>query len=432
MALAYISLEKLYAYYLKHPYLTTDSRQVIPNSIFFALKGPRFNGNAFAAIALQQGAAYAVIDDVFYQQDERYLLVEDVLTSLQELAKLHRSNLAIPIVGITGSSGKTTTKALMDVVLSQRYQVYATQGNLNNHIGVPISLLSIKPSIEVAIIEMGANHQKEIAKLCEIAMPTHGLITNIGPVHLEGFGGIAGVMLGKGELYDYLSKNHGQAFVNSKDFRLLAMSQRLKNPIYYPQIDDTYTCSLIQATPYVIYQDCHGQTVPTRLLGKHQFYNVAAALCIGYYFGIAADKANQAIQNYQPLANRCQLIRKGSNSVLLDAYNANPESMKAAIQTLYSVQAEDKVLILGDMEELGTYSAAFHKNLVKLTTESNYRAVLLHGMHMQAASSYNPKAIYFKEKADLAAYLQQANFHHTAILIKGSRSLQLETLLEVL
>jgi UDP-N-acetylmuramoyl-tripeptide--D-alanyl-D-alanine ligase len=430
MFTSYTPLESLYEIYLQHPYISTDSRVVKTDSIFFSLQGPNFNGNKFAESALKQGAAYAVIDDISYQQDERYLLVKDVLTTLQELAKFHRRQLNIPVIGITGSSGKTTTKELLYAVLAKKYRTYATQGNLNNHIGVPLSILSIRPSIEVAVIEMGANHQKEIAQLCEIAMPTHGLITNIGPVHIEGFGGIEGVMKGKGELYDYLTQQGGQVFVNSTDQRLLQMSQRLKQSIYYPQANDDYTCSLVQADPFLIYQDRHEKTIKTQLLGKHQFNNIATALCVGYYLGVEEEAANQAIRNYQPLPNRCQLIHRGNNTILLDAYNANPEAMKAAIQTLQSLPFPHKILILGDMNELGEDAASFHEELVLLTTQYNYQAVLLHGPHMKTAQIHNLQAVYFKQKEDLVAYIKQANFQNAAILIKGSRSLQLESLLD--
>ncbi|MFN7095079.1 MAG: glutamate ligase domain-containing protein, partial [Burkholderiales bacterium] len=253
-----------------------------------------------------------------------------------------------------------------------------------------------------------------------------------GPVHLEGFGGIEGVMKGKGELYDYLTQQGGQVFVNSTDPRLLQMGQRLKNPIYYPQATDDYTCSLVQADPFIIYQDRQGQIVKTNLLGKHQFNNIATALCVGHYFGVEAKAANRAIQNYQPLSNRCQLIERGNHTILLDAYNANPEAMKAAIQTLQSLHAAQKVLILGDMNELGDECAHFHEELIKLTTQFDYQAILLYGPHMEVAQVYNPKALHFKSKEDLVAYLKQANFKNAVILIKGSRSLRLESLLDVL
>jgi UDP-N-acetylmuramoyl-tripeptide--D-alanyl-D-alanine ligase len=423
-------IEKLYEHFVQYPDISTDSRTVKPYSIFFALRGKNFNGNEFAEQALSRGAVYAVIDDSQYQKDERYILVDDVLKTLQELANFHRRQLNIPIIAITGSSGKTTTKELIYAVLAKKYEAYATQGNLNNYIGVPLSLLAITPFVEIAVIEMGANHQKEIAELCEIAMPTHGLITNIGPVHLEGFGGIEGVMMGKGELYEYLTQHKGQAFINSTDPKLMKLSKRLGDPIYYPQDEDDYTCSLVQANPFVVYQGRSGQIVKTQLLGKHQFHNIATALCIGDYFGVDETSANQAIKNYQPLSNRCQLINRGSNVILMDAYNANPEAMKAAIQTLQLIPASHKILILGDMKELGEESAYFHEELIKLTTRYDYQAVLLHGPHLEVARIHNPKSLHFKHKEELAVYLKQANFRNTAILIKGSRSLQMETLLD--
>ena len=422
-------IEKLYAQYTQYPYISTDSRNIMPNSIFFALQGQHFDGNAFAAQALSQGAVYSVIDNKQYQQDERYILVDDVLTALQELAHMHRQQLKIPIIAITGSNGKTTTKELLHRVLSQQYQVYATQGNLNNHLGVPLSLLAIGQADEMAIIEMGANHQGEIAKLCQIARPTHGLITNLGHAHLKGFGGFEGVVLGKGELYDSLYMHHGQVFINATSARLIELGKRFKEPIYYPQQQAGHVCELLKADPYVVYKHNKGSIITTQLLGKHQFENIAAALCVGQYFGIDAHNANQAIQSYKPANNRSQVLYKGTNTILLDAYNASPESMQEAIQALQLIRASHKVLILGDMNELGQESAYWHEKLVKLTTQYNDQEVILHGPNMEAALKHNSQALYFSQKKDLATYLQQRSFKDTAILIKGSRSLELETLL---
>ena len=420
-------LMALYEQYLLYPHVSTDSRSIIPGATFFALQGPNFNGNVFAAQALAKGAACAIIDDAQYKQGESYILVDDALKALQALANLHRRRLKIPIIAITGSHGKTTTKELTQAVLSQRYKSYATQGNLNNHIGVPLSLLAIHPSAEVAVIEMGANHVGEIAELCTIAMPTHGLITNIGYVHLEGFGGFEGVIRGKGELYDYLLRHNGQVFINSLHAILNDMGQRFETPIYYPQQQDFYHCQLVEAVPYVVYKSENGQRVSTQLLGEHHFHNIAVALCIAKYFGVDECKANQAIQAYQPCNNCSQVIKKGSNTILLDAYNANPEAVKGAIHAFQFIQAPHKVLILGDMNELGEESARFHQELVALTTQAPYQEVILCGPHLEVSKAANPQALHFKKK-DLEAYLKQRQFKDTAILIKGSRTLQLETL----
>lgn len=425
-------IKALYELYLTYPNISTDSRCVTPSATFFALKGPNFDGNAFATQALAKGAAYAVIDDAQYKQDERYILVDDALKALQGLASFHRRQLKIPIIAITGSNGKTTTKELTQAVLSQQYKSYATQGNLNNHIGVSLSLLAINQSVEIAVIEMGANHVGEIAQLCAIAMPTHGLITNIGHAHLEGFGGFEGVIRGKSELYDYLLGHNGQVFINSTNSILSNMGRRFEASIYYPQQQDFYHCKLVKEDPYVVYKSENGQIVSTQLLGKHHFNNIATALCIAKYFGVDESRANQAIQTYQPRNNRSQVIKKGSNIILLDAYNANPEAVKGAIRAFQFIQADHKVLILGDMNELGEESARFHQELVELTTQTAYQEVILCGLHLEAAQANNSEALHFRQKKDLEVYLKRRNFEDTAILIKGSRTLQLETLVALI
>jgi UDP-N-acetylmuramoyl-tripeptide--D-alanyl-D-alanine ligase len=423
-------LQSIYNYYLKYPQISFDSRENVANTIFFALKGNYCDGNVFASQALDKGAAYVIIDNSrYYQADERYILVDDTLTVLQQLANFHRKHLNIPIIAITGSNGKTTTKELVYAILSQRYNCYATVGNFNNHIGVPISLLSIKDSTEIAIIEMGANHVGEIAQLCEIAQPTHGVITNISHAHLEGFGGFEGVVKGKSELYSYLKQCSGVSFINSADSVLLNAASGLFNPIYYPQSGDFYHCELVEASPYIIYKSEQGETVTTQLIGKHHFYNIAAALCIGKYFNIEEGIANAAIQAYKPSNNRSQLINKGSNIILLDAYNANPASVQAALESFSFLKAAHKVLILADMNELGEESLTFHQQIVKQTAQQNYDKVILYGNYMEKASSYNSKAIHFKQMKDLQSYLNEAIFVNTSFLLKGSRSYHLENLL---
>ena len=425
-------IKALYEQYLTYPSISTDSRSVTPSAIFFALKGPNFDGNAFAAQALAKGAAYAVIDDAQYKQGERYILVDDALKVLQGLANFHRRQLKIPIIAITGSNGKTTTKELTQAVLSQQYKSYVTQGNFNNHIGVPLSLLAINQSVEIAVIEMGANHVGEIAQLCAIAMPTHGLVTNIGHAHLEGFGDFEGVIRGKSELYDYLLRHNSQVFINSTNSILSSMGRRFWAPIYYPQQQDFYHCELVKEDPYVVYKSENDQIVSTQLLGKHHFNNIATALCIAKYFGVDESRANQAIQAYQPQNNRSQVIKKGSNIILLDAYNANPEAVKGAIGAFQLIQAAYKVLILGDMNELGEESACFHQELVELTTQAAYQEVILCGPHLEAAQANNSEALHFKQKKNLEVYLKRRSFEDTAILIKGSRALQLETLVALI
>ncbi len=426
------SIVQLYQTYLACRSVTTDSRQVIPQSIFFALKGSRFDGHAFVEQALAKGASYVVIDDAQYKKDERYILVDDVLVALQQLANHHRKQLKIPIIGITGSSGKTTTKELIQAVLRSRYVVTATQGNLNNHIGVPLTVLSMDDQTEIGVVEMGANHVGEIAQLCAIAMPTHGLITNIGHVHIEGFGSFEGVMQGKGELYDYLYQHCGVVFVNTTDPILRKMSRSFVQPITYPQQQDFYHCHLVNENPEVVYQSENGQEVRSQLLGRYHFSNIAAALCVAKYFQVEEVLANAAVQNYQPNNNRSQIIKKGSNTILLDAYNANLASIQGAIQALHLIPSVHKVLILGDMAELGEEAEAAHRALGRFITQTAYKAVLLCGTHMAAAKETNPNALHFYQKEDLRAYLEQQAFKNTAFLIKGSRFLQLETLVALI
>ena len=422
------NIARLYEKYLIYPNVSIDSRSISLGTIFFALRGPNFNGNAFAEQALAQGAAYAVIDDAQYKQGERYILVGDTLKALQALANFHRRQLKIPIIAITGSYGKTTTKELIQAVLSQQYKSYATQGNRNNHIGVPLSLLAIDSSVKIAVIEMGANHIGEIAQLCTMAMPTHGLITNVGHVHLEGFGNLEGVIKGKSELYDYLLHHHGQVFINSAHAILNDMGQGFEVPILYPQQHDFYHCQFIQARPYVVYRSEKAQIITTQLLGEYNFYHIAAALCIGKYFGIDEHIANQAIQAYRPCNNRLQVIKKGSSIILLDAYNASLESVKSAIHAFQFIQATHKVLILGDMHELGKERIRFHQELVTLTNQIAYREVILYGPNLGMAKAANPQALHFLDKKALESYLKNSDLEDSAILIKGSRTLQLETL----
>jgi UDP-N-acetylmuramoyl-tripeptide--D-alanyl-D-alanine ligase len=422
----------LYQRYLSHRNVTTDSRHVTPHTLFFALKGPHFDGNAFAEQALAKGASYAVIDNAQYKKDARYILVDNVLLALQKLASHHRKQLKIPIIGITGSSGKTTTKELIQAVLRGRYNVTATQGNLNNHIGVPLTVLAIDEKTEIGIVEMGANHVGEIAQLCEIAMPTHGLITNIGHVHIEGFGSFEGVIRGKRELYDYLLRHNGVVFANTTDTTLRSITTPFTHVVTYPQQQDFYHCELVSTSPYMVYQSKNGQVTSSQLLGRYNFYNIAAALCVAKYFKVDEQSANEAIQNYQPSNNRSQIITQGSNIILLDAYNANLESIKGAIQALNVMPTTHRVLILGDMAELGKETEEAHRALGRFTTRAVYKAVLLCGPHMMAAQETNPSALHFLNKEDLGVYLAQQKFSNTAFLIKGSRFLQLETLVALI
>ena len=365
-------------------------------------------------------------------------MVADGLTALQDLARHHRQTFFFPVIALTGSNGKTTTKELIAAVLSKNYQVYATVGNLNNHIGVPLTLLALNEQHELAIVEMGANHQKEIELLCSIARPTHGLITNVGKAHLEGFGGIEGVRKGKGELYDYLAQHAKTVFINARDKTLTAMyRERLKairsettfaEVVFYPGVDSNQEpTTLLSESPVVVYRDTAGHDVTTHLPGRYNFENMLAALAIGDYFGVSTEEANRAIADYNPTNNRSQHIAKGTNTVLLDAYNANPSSMAAAIQQFAATPAKRKVVILGDMYELGPESEAEHAALGKLIAESKFDLVILAGKDMRYALGYLPKAYYFPDKFSLHNWLMDNPMTDTHILVKGSRGMSLET-----
>jgi UDP-N-acetylmuramoyl-tripeptide--D-alanyl-D-alanine ligase len=434
-----VSTPALYDKFLECTGVSTDTRRIAPDSLFVALKGDSFDGNKFAERALAAGAKYALVDDVAVaKQDSRCLLVKNGLLALQDLARHHRQTLTIPVIGLSGSNGKTTTKELIAAVLSTRFHTYATVGNLNNHIGVPLTILSIRnddavSAYEMAVVEMGANHQREIDLLCTIAQPTHGLLTNVGKAHLEGFGGIAGVRKGKGELYDYLAQTGGTVFINSRDKVLMAMyRERLKTVrsedtfaqvIFYPGD----SIELLSESP-VIYRDSTGETV-THLPGQYNFDNMLAAMAVGHQFGVTAEEANRAIANYNPTNNRSQLIQKGSNTILLDAYNANPSSMAAAVRQFAATPAKRKVVILGDMYELGDESETEHAALGKLIADGHFDLVILAGKDMKYALASLPKAYYFPDKFSLHNWLMDHPTTDTHFLIKGSRGMGLESVM---
>ncbi|MDO6390458.1 UDP-N-acetylmuramoyl-tripeptide--D-alanyl-D-alanine ligase [Pontibacter sp. BT731] len=425
------SIDFLYQKYLECRHVSTDSRAPQDQSLFFALNGPNFKGAKFAQGALDKGAKYAVVDDPALAADN-VLVVEDTLQALQDLARHHRRQLSIPVIGITGSNGKTTTKELIYAVLSQQFNTLYTQGNLNNHIGVPLTLLRLKPEHEMAIIEMGANHIGEIALLSSIAMPTHGMITNIGKAHLEGFGSLEGVARGKSELYVHLLEHGGTVFVNTGNEHLLRMSRRIESKMTYPAQGDFYHSELLEASPYVVYKDEEGHVVNTQLVGSYNYENMAAAACIGKYFGVPLEKANAAIANYSPVNNRSQVMQKGSNTLILDAYNANPTSMAAAIRNFGGMNAPRKVVIVGDMLEMGSESAAEHKAIGEIIAEQNFDTVLLCGPEMKHAAETDNRFHYFATKAELQSWLEANPVSESYVLVKGSRGMGLETLVEVL
>ena len=382
-------MERLYDIFLKHPLITTDSRKIKPGCLFFALKGERFNGNEYASEAINQGAAFAIIDDAKYKLGNQYILVENVLQTLQELSTYHRRQFHIPIIAITGSNGKTTTKELISAVLSSHYRTHFTKGNFNNHIGVPLTLLAMPMDTEVAIIEMGANHQGEIAALCEIAEPTHGLITNIGKAHLEGFGGIEGVKKGKSELYRYLASNNGVAFINQDEPFLEALVTGVKWKIFYKKGDVPHADSipfeiqLLSDQPFIkaaFATDHHSPVViESQLIGRHNFNNIMTAVVLGTYFKVPDQKIKSSIEHYVPSDNRSQIIKVGTNTFILDAYNANPTSMQNALLFFEKMDATKKVAILGAMKELGDCSKAEHQSIVDQAMAGGYEQVVLIG-----------------------------------------------------
>lgn len=421
----------LYSKFLKSGKVSTDTRQITPRSIFFALRGDRFNANEFAAQALEKGASYVVIDDATYKVDERCMVVGNVLEALQKLARYHRDQLKIPVVGLTGSNGKTTSKELVSVVLSKKFKTYATKGNLNNHIGVPLTILSIDSSYEIAVVEMGANHLGEIALLCSIANPTHGFITNIGKAHIGTFGGYENIIRAKSELYQHLITTSGTVFINSQNAVLANMAKRFSSPVLYPAKGDYYHCELIDADPFVKLKAENGEVVTTNLIGTYNFENMAAALCIGKFFGVDSADANRAIAEYIPSNMRSQMVTKGTNTIILDAYNANPSSMQAAIENIAAMKVPRKVVILGDMFELEEEAEKEHRSLGKLIREKGLEEVYFCGNLIKTALEEVPSARHFTTKDALMEQLRKDNLKGATILVKASRGIGLETIVEV-
>ena len=419
-----MTTEELYKIFKKHPSVQTDTRKLKPGDIFFALKGDNFNGNAFAKKALEDGATFAVIDEKEFEEPDKTILVEDVLTTLQKLAKYHRQQFTIPFIAITGSNGKTTTKELINVVLSSTFKTYTTEGNLNNHIGVPLTILKIKADAEIAVIEMGANHQNEIASYCEYTLPTHGLITNCGKAHLEGFGGVEGVKKGKGELFNYLRNNNGTAFVMWDYEYLQEMSKGISTIIKYGTANADVEGVLIKNDPYLsvaINNGAETNKINSQLVGDYNLPNVLAAVAIGKYFKITDQKIQSSIENYSPSNSRSQLINKGTNKIILDAYNANPSSLKLAIENFARLAGEKKVLMLGAMAELGNESFDEHKAIVEIINKYKWtNVVLVGGNFLKIEHPY----ISFNTSNEARKWLIEQNLENTHLLIKGSRSIK--------
>ena len=414
-----MTIQELHHIFLNSSGVCTDSRKIEKDNIFFALKGGNFNGNLFADQAIQEGCSYAIIDEKEFQKSEQYILVDDVLECLQKLSIYHRKQLNCPVIGITGTNGKTTTKELMYAVLNTQYKTIATQGNFNNHIGVPLTLLSTPLDTEILIVEMGANHPGEIAFLSNIAKPNFGIITNIGKAHLEGFGGYKGVIKTKSELYHYIKSNGGKLFVNAKDELLLNLSENIERTTY------SNNSQLLSANPLVqfSYQETE---ISTQLIGAYNYPNLAAACCIGRCFGITISNCKKAIENYTPTNNRSQVEKSNKgNTLILDAYNANPSSMRVAIESLQQMSATSKTAIIGDMLELGNDSLQEHQEIVELLKVSNFQCVFLVGEEFQKTTNYFSS---FANTNELNNWLQSSPITDSTILLKGSRGIRLEDL----
>ena len=424
-----MTLEALYALYLQHPHVSTDTRKITSNCLFFALKGPNFNGNEFASEALEKGAAYAVIDEEKYKASDRYVLVEDVLTTLQDLSRFHRRSSGAKIIALTGSNGKTTTKELMHAVLSKKYKTIATEGNLNNHIGVPLTLLRLKPETEMAVVEMGANHLGEIAFLCDIAEPDFGYITNFGKAHLEGFGSVEGVIKGKSELYDYLLEHNKYVFLNADDpIQKEKLGPYIKK-FGFSQADHQYfKIEFLGSDPFVKLK-LEDTEIQTQLIGKYNFLNCAAAALLGKYFNVPIADIQSALERYLPINNRSQVIKKDGLTIILDAYNANPTSMKAALENLSGQSNTPRIAILGDMFELGDAAAREHQEVSEMVDAYGIDEAYLIGVNFNGVQTDHWQFESFEEFVE---HLDRDPIKVGTVLIKGSRGMALERVMELL
>lgn len=427
-----MNLNELYELFLHHEKITTDSRHCPANSLFFALKGERFDGNQYAAKALEAGAAYAIIDNPEYLSGDRMILVYNVLDCLQQLAHRHRKALGIPVIGITGTNGKTTTKELLASVLATKFNVLATEGNLNNQIGVPLTLLRMNPYHEIAVVEMGASHPGDIDELVHIVAPNYGLITNVGCAHLEGFGSFEGVLHTKGELYDYLRHTNGKIFINQENKDLMGIAHGLEQ-ITYGQHEGAFAVGhVVESNPFLTFdwkQQGKIHVVETHLVGAYNIDNVLAAVAVGRYFKIPAERISRAIAAYEPTNNRSQYKKTERNALIIDAYNANPTSMKAALDNFASLPVHPKAVVLGDMLELGKTSDELHGGIVRQLQAEAFDKVYLCGQHFARTADSFPS---FTTTEELIAALRQDKLEGYHILIKGSHSMGLENVVELL
>jgi UDP-N-acetylmuramoyl-tripeptide--D-alanyl-D-alanine ligase len=427
-----MDIDNIHSLFLKCNSVSIDTRRIEHNSIFVAIKGERFDANTFAEEALEKGASYVIIDNEAYYIDQRTILVEDSLKALQELAKFHREYLKLPIIALTGSNGKTTTKELISVVLSKKYKTKATVGNLNNHIGVPLTLLSFNSETEIGIVEMGANHKKEIEFLCELAKPDYGYITNFGKAHLEGFGGVKGVIEGKSEMYQYLLKNDKLAFINLEDPIQLEKSTILKSYSFGINKENAnVNITAVKANPFVEI-DYSNLTITSHLIGLYNANNINAALTIGKYFEVDDNAIKEALESYIPENNRSQLLTKGTNQIILDAYNANPSSMTVAIENFLQLDNQNKIMILGDMFELGEESQQEHQAIVmSLSNEEEVKCYFIGKAFYDDRIEKN-NFLFFETFENFSDYLKQTKIENSTILIKGSRGMALERTLDFL
>lgn len=419
-----MNIEDIYKLYSKNYLVDTDTRTIRKGTIYFALKGENFNGNKFSLEALNKGADYAIVDEKEYDNHSKTILVDDVLKTLQQLAIYHRKIIDIPVISLTGSNGKTTTKELINSVLSKKFKTTATRGNLNNHIGVPLTLLSMTPETEIGIVEMGANHLKEIEFLSSIAQPNFGYITNFGKAHLEGFGSFEGIIKGKSELYSYLRNTNGIAFINKEDNLQIEQSKNIATVTF-----DNNSIQFIEANPFV-HVSFKSTKIESKLIGSYNYGNIAAAIAIGDYFNISTKLIKEAIEHYIPTNNRSQIIKKGSSKIILDAYNANPSSMEAALENFKNLKDNNKIVILGDMFELGVSTKTEHEKIAKLAIAFNFDQVFLIGKAFSATSAKN--ALTFDSFESFKNSIPSININQSTILIKGSRGMALERVLDLL
>lgn len=425
-----MKIEELYLYFLETTGVTTDTRKIEANNFFIALKGDTFNGNEFAQKAIELGAKYALIDESKFKKNDQYILVDNCLETLQKLANYHRQQLPCKIIGLTGSNGKTTTKELIYAVLSQKYKTQATFGNLNNHIGVPLTLLSFRKDTEMGIVEMGANHQKEIEFLCQIAQPDFGYITNFGKAHLEGFGGVEGVIKGKSELYDYLASSNHIAFINNDDPLQVEKTKYIETISFGLHAKNNFvTIDSIEANPMVKIK-CNNTIIQSHLIGLYNANNIYVAITIGSYFNIPIEIIKQAIENYIPTNNRSQLLQKETNTIILDAYNANPSSMQAALTNFFQLEEENKIAILGDMFELGEESFEEHKKIVELCKQQDTITFYFIGKEFLTQQTGPSNLHFYASFENFQSSFTTKNTANAFILIKGSRGMRLERALD--